>query len=295
MEESRTIISTNPGRGYEVLGEVTVSTEKEITEKVFKARQALEGWRNLGVDGRVELLRKGVEIIRGRKEEIAQLVTREMGMPITQSRMDVDLSLDFYNWYLDNASECLSPEICSEDNNNIHRIFYEPLGVAAVIAVWNFPLSNVIWGVHQNLVVGNTIVFKHSKEVILFSRLIEEIMGSCGLPEGVFNQVYGDSKIGDILVRQDINLICFTGSTETGRYLYKIGAEKLIKVILELGGSAPGVVFEDADVDNILESIYYGRFLNCGQVCDGLKRLIVHESKFDEVVEKLKKLLESKK
>jgi acyl-CoA reductase-like NAD-dependent aldehyde dehydrogenase len=103
----------------------------------------------------------------------------------------------------------------------------------------------------------------------------------------VFSEVYGAGEAGDLLVHQDIDMICFTGSTKTGQVLYKIGAEKFIKVFLELGGSAPGIVFEDADLDKVLDTIYANRFDNCGQICDGLKRLIVHESRLGEVVEKL--------
>ncbi len=98
--------------------------------------------------------------------------------------------------------------------------------------------------------------------------------------------------MGDFLVHQDIDMICFTGSTVVGQQLYKIGAEKFIRVFLELGGSAPGIVFEDADLDKVLDTIYANRFDNCGQICDGLKRLIVHESKFDEVVTKLARKLD---
>lgn len=292
---SKNILSTNPGKNYEVLGQMEVSSEKEIVDKVKKARLALVVWKNLGIEKRVKLLSKVTDEIKERKEEIAQLATKEMGMPITQSRMDVDGALDYFNWYLDNAEKYISPEVSYKDDKNIHKVFYEPIGVVAVITPWNFPLSNFVWGVAQNLVVGNTVVFKHSEEVLLFGKLIEEIIDSSDLPEGVFNEVYGDGKVGDFLVHQNINLIWFTGSTKVGKYLYKVGAEKFIRVLLELGGSAPGVVFEDADIDGVLESIYNGKFANAGQVCDGLKRLIVHESRFDEVVDKLKKLLESKK
>ncbi len=115
------------------------------------------------------------------------------------------------------------------------------------------------------------------------------------LPDGVFSEIYGGKEEGEILVNSDINIICFTGSSKTGQKLYEIAANKFIRVFLELGGSAPGIVFEDADIDSFIETIYANRFDNCGQICDGLKRLIVHESKYDEVVEKLTSQLESVK
>jgi len=121
---------------------------------------------------------------------------------------------------------------------------------------------------------------------------LEEVISSAKLPAGVFSQVHGDGSVGDLLVHQDINLISFTGSTKTGKYLYKLAGEKFIKAVCELGGSAPGVVFEDADLDQAIEHIYSNRFTNCGQMCDALKRLIVHESVYDKVLDLLKKRLE---
>jgi succinate-semialdehyde dehydrogenase/glutarate-semialdehyde dehydrogenase len=290
-----TIISTNPGKNYEVLGEVTVSSEKDIVKKVNKARQAVKGWTNLGIEGRVKHLRGVFDAIKEGSDEIAHLITQEMGMPISSSLFEVGSALDYFNWYLENAAKYLAPEVSYEDDASMHKVFYEPIGVVAVITPWNFPLSNFVWGVTQNLVVGNTVVFKHSEEIPLFGKLIEKIVTDCKLPEGVFSEVYGNGKVGDLLVHQDINLIWFTGSTKVGKNLYKVAAEKFIRVVLELGGSAPGILFEDVDIEAVIGSIYNGKFTNCGQVCDGLKRMIVHESRFDETIEKLKKLLESKR
>lgn len=288
------LISTNPGKNYEVVGEVEVSSKEEIREKVKKSYLAKQKWQELGVEGRVKLLRKLSEEIKKRAEDLALITTKEMGMTITASRSEVTDALRYFNWYLDNASEYLSEEVIYEDDKILHKVFKEPIGVAAVIVPWNYPLSNFVWGAGQNLIVGNTVVLKHSEECPLTGKLIEQIISKV-LPDGVFSEVYGDGKIGDLLVHQDINLICFTGSTQTGKLLYKIGAEKFIKVILECGGSAPGIIFKDANLDNGLETVYFNRFSNCGQSCDALKRLIVHKSKSDEILEKLKIYLETKK
>ena len=122
---------------------------------------------------------------------------------------------------------------------------------------------------------------------------IEEIISNI-LPEGVFCEVYGGPKVGNLLVHQDIDMICFTGSTTVGQHIYEVASKKLIRIVLELGGSAPGIVFEDTDLDSVMDSIYYNKFLNCGQVCDGLKRLLVHKNIFNETVEKLKEVTERK-
>ena len=141
---------------------------------------------------------------------------------------------------------------------------------------------------------GNTVVFKHSEECPLCGKFLENIFVK-NLPIGVFNEVYGNGEVGKILVSQDINMIAFTGSTKAGKSLYKTAGEKFIKATMELGGSAPGIIFEDADIDLTVQNVCSYRLLNTGQACDGLKRLIVHESVFDEVVNKICLIFNSKK
>lgn len=278
--------SINPSNG-KLLGEVEISTEKEINQKISNARKVKEEWAKLGIERRGKLLNKVIENFLKRKGEIAELTSKEMGMPITFSKSDVDDSMHYFKWYIENAEKYLSPEIIFENEKVKHIAFREPIGVSANITPWNFTTSNFVWSVAQSLVSGNVVVYKTSEEVPLSGKLIEEIMNSSGLPEGVFSEVYGAGDVGKLLVNGDIDMICFTGSTATGKYLYKVAAEKFIKVFLELGGSAPGIIFDDAGVDRTIDSFFGNRFFYSGQVCDGLKRLIVHEDKFNEVVKKL--------
>jgi len=288
------IKSINPSTGN-VIGEVPASSEQDVKEKVKLARSAQKSWQEIGLTGRVKKLKQVVQLFVERKDDFAKLISEEMGMPITQAVEDVSMGIDYFEWYLDNAEKYLTSEVTYEDEREIHRVFYEPVGVVASIVPWNFPFSNFVWQVGQNLVVGNTVVFKHSEETVLVGKEIEKVFDDSQVPKGVFNELYGGGDVGNLLVNQDIDMICFTGSSEVGKELYKLAGEKFIRVLMELGGSAPGIVFEDADVDKIVETIYFNKFLNCGQVCDGLKRLIVHESRFDEVVEKLKRVVVSKK
>ncbi len=288
------IISTNPST-KELLGEVDVSTYDEVHASVEKARNAQKEWRELGLTKRVELLRNVLQNFEKEKDNLALLISQEMGMPISESKHEVDSGLEYFAWYLDNAEKYLADEITFENDAELHKVIYEPLGTFAIIVPWNFPFSNFVWQACQNLIVGNTVVFKHSEECVLFGKEIEKIFSQSSLPDGVFAEVYGSGDVGNALVHENIDMIGFTGSTEVGKYLYNVAAEKMIPVRMELGGSAPGVVFDDADVDDVLETIYINKFLNCGQVCDGLKRLIVHENRFDEVVSKLKAMLQDKK
>lgn len=290
------IISTNPAKNYEILGERESSTPQEIHEKVERAQRAKKEWKDIGIQKRTEYLWKVYKVLEEHKEDIGTLSTKEMGMPKSVRDMfDIDAGLHYFKWYLENAEKCLAPEVSYKDELTLNTVYFEAKGVAAVIAPWNFPFCNFVWAVIPNLVVGNPVVFKHSEECFLTGELIEQLIQEAGLPDGVFAEVYGAGDVGDKLVHENIDLICFTGSTKIGQYLYKVAAEKFIPVLLELGGSAPAIVFEDADIAQVVEGVYFNRFANSGQICDGLKRLIVHQSRIEEVVEALKKELESKK
>jgi acyl-CoA reductase-like NAD-dependent aldehyde dehydrogenase len=289
------IKSINPAN-KEVLGNVLVSTDTEIKKAVERASRARDSWKDLSVSGRVDVLKKVYDALYKRRDEIAKLDSSEMGFPIAQC-YDFNLgdAFSYFKWYLENAEKYLSPEITLETKNEIHKVHYDPKGVAAIIQPWNYPFCQWSWSVVPNLLAGNTVVYKPSEEIPLSARLIEDIVNNTGLPKGVLNFVYGDGKVGECLVNQEIDLIVFTGSTVTGNKLYKIAAEKFIPVLLELGGSAPGIVFDDVDIDKVAKAVYWQRFANCGQACDGLKRLIVHKSVADKLVGKLKNKLEKNK
>lgn len=288
-----TLASINPSN-YLIIGEVEVSTAKEISDKVRAARIAQNGWARLGVAGRVAVLRKALNEFEKCKEEIIRMESREMGKPITAATSDFNDAMGFANWYLDNAEQCLAPETTFESESEIHQVSREPLGVAAVIIPWNYPFLMFIWTVIPNLLVGNCVVLKHSEECPLTGKLIEEIM-TRHLPAGAFSEVYGDGYTGRLLVHENIDLIAFTGSTSTGKALYQLAGDKFIRAVMEMGGSAPGIVFEDADIDAAVKSIFAYRLANAGQYCDGLKRLIVHRDYFYEVVGKLSEAFEAMK
>ncbi len=288
------LISTNPAKNYEVVGEVEVSTDEEISEKVNSANKAKIIWKEIGIEKRIELLKPILEDFKARADEIAVLATKETGRAISESKSVVNGHINKFKWFLDNAELALSEEITHEDDKSIHKIVYEPIGVAAVITPWNHPFGMFVWGVIPNLLAGNTVVFKISEECPLVGKLIEKVMFSHDLPKGVFSEIYGAGDVGWKLVQKNIDLIWFTGSTKVGQQLYKLAGEKFIKVVLEMGGSNPCIVFEDVNVQKVVSKIYTKRFKLCGQTCDALKRLIVHESIADELIEALKKEIESK-
>ncbi|MBI4009066.1 aldehyde dehydrogenase [Candidatus Roizmanbacteria bacterium] len=286
------LVSTNPAKNYKVIGSVNISTKKEVKQKVIDAQKAKAHWKELGVKNRIGLLWKIYYELKKVKKEIALITTKEIGKPIKESLEDIDWDLSYFKWFLENGESILKDEITFKDKNIVHRVVYEPNGVTAVIVPWNYPFSMFVWGTIPNLVVGNTVILKHSEECPLTGKLIEEIINKSNFPRGVFSEIYGDGKIGQQLVEQNIDLIWFTGSTNTGKKLYKIASKKFIRAVMEMGGSNPAIVFSDIDIDDVVNRIYYKRYMNCGQACDALKRLIVHDSIFDRVVTQLKQKVE---
>jgi acyl-CoA reductase-like NAD-dependent aldehyde dehydrogenase len=281
------IISTDPSKDFAKLGEVPASTHDDIQSAVSAAKAAYPGWRDLEVGARVEHLRHIFSILQDRRTDLEVMISREMGSPISQVRSSIDWALNHFQWYLENAATALQPTVTFENDKEIHTQIREPYGVNAVISPWNFPISNFVMGAVQSLLAGNTVVYKVSEEVPLFGSLLNQLIASAKLPIGVFNQVYGDGRVGEALATADIDLLFFTGSSQVGRKLYRICADRFIPCVLELGGSDAGIVCEDVDLEANLESIFWSKFINNGQICCGLKRLIVHEKIYDRTVKLL--------
>lgn len=286
--------SINPSNN-QVLGEIEVSTQEEIIAKVKGAHQAKDGWRNLGIEDRNKVLRAFYDLLEKHGDELANLQSQEMGMPLEEAKIDIAGSIEYLRWYSDHAEEYLAPVVTLENEQEIHTVYREPRGVVASIVPWNYPLANFVWQCGQSLVAGNVVILKHSEEVPLFEKKLETIATEAKFPAGVLSFVYGDGKVGDLLAHASIDMLCFTGSTKVGKYLYTVAAEKFIPVVLEMGGSAPGIVFADADLSGVVDAMYSNRFMGGGQMCDGLKRLIVHQSRFDEVVKLLKEKVSAQK
>ncbi|MFH0772861.1 MAG: aldehyde dehydrogenase family protein [bacterium] len=288
------LISTNPGKSYEVVGKIPMSEPGEIKRKVFAANKARKTWKELGAEKRIALLMPLINKIENRKAELALTTTREMGKPIKESMGDIEWDLGYLKSFIKLGMEYLKDEVTYSQGKSLHKIIYEPIGSVAVIVPWNFPFGNLLWGVIPNLIAGNTVVCKHSEETPLIGKIVEEMMSELHLPDGVFAEVYGDGTTGAQLVNQNIDFIWFTGSSSVGKKLFELAGKKFIKSTMELGGSNPAILCEDIDVKKTVERIFTKRFMNCGQVCDAVKRLIVHHKIFEEVVCELKKIIESK-
>jgi succinate-semialdehyde dehydrogenase/glutarate-semialdehyde dehydrogenase len=282
------IVSTNPGRNYELVGEVEGTTEVDVNSAVAKAQEAQPSWAALSIKERSDKIRSFLRVCEEHLEEIAQTMSKEMGKPIGSSRESITGTFDEFEDYMEQAEQALAPSVVFENDAEKHIQTFEPRGVIAAITPWNFPFNNISFQTGQALIAGNTVVIKPSEEIVMFTQLIAELIAKSDLPEGVLVPIIGDGKVGEILVRQDVDMILFTGSTQTGQYITQIASERSIPVLTEMGGSAPGIVFQDADVPKVIEVLAGARFDNTGQYCDGLKRAIVHTSKYEEVLEGLK-------
>jgi len=286
------ITSINPVNGSAV-GEVSASSPSEIIEKVKQAHAVKAEWNSLGIKKRIKILQPLEDLFKEKQHEIALLTTKEIGKPISESLSDFDGDFIYLNDFLTNGAKYIKDEVIFRESNAIHRIMHEPRGVAACIAPWNYPFGNFIWSVIPNLIVGNTVVFKHSEECPIVAKVLEEVVLSLkGLPEGVFSAIYGDSEEGALLAAQQVDMIWFTGSSSVGRKLAAIAGSKQIKAVLELGGSNPAIILEGESIDDHIEKIYRGRFTNCGQVCDAIKRVLVHQSLFEQFVATLARRVE---
>lgn len=277
--------SVNP-HDQSVVGEVDVSTEEDIKLAVEKARKAFNSWRDLNISERVEFIKKYRQSLLDHRQALAELTSKEMGKPLSESLGDIDAELDFVDYYIHKAGENLSDETVLKQRNAHFRIVFEPYGVCVCIAPWNYPLSMFNSGVLPALIAGNTVIFKPSEYTTLSQQLALDLLNQTGLPDGVLGIVYGAGDVGEILTDQSVDLIWFTGSAKAGQSIYKKAGEKFIKAICELGGSSPGIIFADANLDLTMGELYFARFLNCGQICSAVKRLYVEESIFEQVVQK---------
>jgi len=277
------------------VGKVRVSSKANIAQKVKLANLCKETWGRLQTEERIRYVRRLYEVLKKEERLISETITQEIGTPLQECRGEVNWNWSYIDWFLENVESAISPEITLEDKQSLHRVFYEPIGSAAVITPWNLPFDMFVWGVFPNLLVGNTVVYKTSEECAVTGKLLEKISQKANLPDGVLSFVHGSALEGKFLTEQNIDLVWFTGSSEVGRKIYELCGKKFIKAVLEMGGSNPAIVFPDADIDLAVSSSLSKRFMFCGQTCDADKRLIVHESVYAkfmaEFVRKVKSLI----
>jgi len=269
----------NPASG-EKLAKVADGTEADVNRAVAAAADALEGWVAMGGHGRARYLYAMARHIQKNSRMFSVIESMDNGKPIRESR-DIDVPLVARHFYYHAGwAQVMHEQMAG----------FRPIGVVAQIIPWNFPLLMLAWKVAPALAMGNTVVLKPaeftSSTAVLFAQMCKEV----GLPPGVFNLVLGDHKAGEALTNnQEVGKLAFTGSTEVGRILRKATAGTGKKLTLELGGKSPYIVFEDSDLDSVVEGLVDAIWFNQGQVCCAGSRLLVQESVAERLHEKVKK------
>ncbi|MEZ5978413.1 MAG: aldehyde dehydrogenase family protein [Planctomycetota bacterium] len=281
---TRTIRDLDPATG-ELIAEIPVATPEEVAVAVAAARAASAEWADVPFEARAELLRRAGERIAERTDELAQLVTREMGKPVEQARREVASRPREIESAIETARRALEPEDVSEGDAT-STIVRDPLGVVAAITPWNFPVAMPTSILLPALLTGNTVVFKPSEHVPLVGATLAELIGN-HLPDGVLNLVQGDGEVGSALVDADVDMIGFVGSRETGVRIMQAAGRGLKRLVLELGGKDPLVVFADADLDAAADTVVMHALRNTGQVCCSVERVYVA----DEVADRFEALV----
>lgn len=282
---STTIIETiNPATG-KVIAKYQNMTDDEIREKVSNARLALQGWKNLDIGERCTITRNLGRVMRKNKDAYAKLITEEMGKPIRQATAEVEKCAWLCDYYSETAESFLRDELIPTEFRKSY-VSFEPLGIIAGIMPWNFPFWQAMRFAVPALTAGNVEILKHSSVCLGSALKLEEAFIDAGFPENVFQTVIGNPTAGEALIRSKIDAVSVTGSISTGRRIAELASKDLKKFVLELGGSDPFIVLEDADLSQTAYTATQSRLLNTGQSCIAAKRFIVVK----EVADKFTKL-----
>lgn len=279
----------------QVLLNIQLTKSQDIFLIYKNSKEAFSFWKNIHISQRLLYISNFLNIYKTKRNEIANSITIEIGKPITQALADVDYDIWYIERFVDNAKKILADEVICDSNKNKHIIKYDPIWVMAVISPRNYPTSQRVRQIIPTLIAGNTVIYKCSSSCMRTANILNQILKSV-LPKDVFSEIYGDSKLGDKLIKWNCDAIIFTGSTKIWLHIAKIAAIHIKKTFLELGWSAPAVICKDAMIDdNMMHSFDYYRRRHGWQICDGIKRLIIHRDKFDEFMIKMSKHLNNKK
>src|ERR671926_1174045 len=269
----------------EVLDEYELISKGQLSETVKKSKDAFLEWKK-DIDKRVDCLYAFAKEFRKNKENLARTATREMGKTIKESRSELEKCAWTAEYFADHGKIFVNDEVVNTDARK-SIVTFQPLGVIGSIMPWNFPYWQGLRFAAPALMVGNTIVLKPASATMQCGIEIEKTFSKAGVPEGVFQTAVGDSSIAETLIDSDgINAVTFTGSVPVGARVAERATSQIKKTVLELGGSDPFIVCEDADIEKASNGAIKGRFINCGQSCIASKRFIVVKNVANEFIEK---------
>ncbi|MGB7696448.1 MAG: NAD-dependent succinate-semialdehyde dehydrogenase, partial [Nitrososphaeraceae archaeon] len=283
LKQTETKLRTVNPTTEAILNEYDIMTKEQINTKVKTSRTAFSEWRN-DIDKRVDFLYSFANELKKNLENLARTATQEMGKAIKESRSEVEKCAWAIEYFADNGKIFASDEVVNTDARK-SIITFEPIGVIGSIMPWNFPYWQALRFAAPSLMVGNTIVLKPASATMQCGIEIERVFNKSGLADGVFQTLIGDSSIAETLIDSDINAVTFTGSVQVGGKVAQRATSQLKKTVLELGGSDPFIVCEDADMEKASSGAVKGRFINSGQSCIASKRFIVVRKIANEFIE----------
>ncbi|MGL4729328.1 MAG: NAD-dependent succinate-semialdehyde dehydrogenase, partial [Bosea sp. (in: a-proteobacteria)] len=277
----------NPATG-EVLARVPHLGAPEATQAVEAAAEAFKGWSKKLAKERSAVMRKWFELIMANQEDLAQIMTAEQGKPLFEARGEVAYAASFVEFYAEEAKRIYGETVPTPFPNSRIMILRQPIGVIAAITPWNFPAAMITRKIAPALAAGCTALVKPAPETPLTALALIELAHRAGFPKGVINIITGDAPaIGKVWCEHEaVRFIGFTGSTEVGKILFRQSANGVKKLGLELGGNAPFIVFDDADLDAAVEGAIISKYRNMGQTCVCANRIYVQAGIYDAFVEK---------
>jgi acyl-CoA reductase-like NAD-dependent aldehyde dehydrogenase len=286
--ERGTIEICNPATG-EVVDRVAVGTERDVERAIDAAESAFKSWSRVPPAKRAEILLNGCHKLQEREQDLVKLLTREQGKPLREATLEIRRFVHTLKHYAGLAKTIRGGYVADLDDRRFGMIIKSPIGVCGSIVPWNFPVSLLGNKIGPALITGNTVVVKPAGTTPLTDIEVVDIINQAGLPAGVLNIVAGPAgAVGEALVKDPrVRKIGFTGATSTGRHVMEVAAQNIKRVTLELGGSDPMIVCDDADIDEAVSAASVGRFFNCGQACLAIKRLYLFDGIYDEFVSKL--------
>ena len=291
IQSSRRFTVTDPGSG-QVITEVCNSGAAETTQAIDAAAASFPAWKQQTAKARAMILRRWFELIQEHRDDLATLITAEGGKPYAEALGEVAYAASFVEWFAEEARRINGEIVPANTSDKRLLVTREPVGVCAAITPWNFPAAMITRKVAPALAVGCTVVVKPAEQTPLTALALAVLAERAGIPAGVFNVITGDADAapaigGALTADARVRKLSFTGSTQVGRLLMAQSAPTLKRLSLELGGNAPFIVFEDADLDAAVEGAIASKYRNSGQTCVCANRFLIHAKVVDAFAEKL--------
>ena len=289
-DDGETFDVTNPSTG-EVIAKVASCGQAETNKSIEHAESSMKIWKNKPVKERSNILRRWFNLVMENQEDLAQILTMEQGKPLAEARGEVAYGASYIEWFAEEAKRVYGDIIPAPGSDKRIVCIKQPIGVVACITPWNFPNAMLARKIAPALAAGCSVVCKPANETPLSAFALAELAGRAGIPAGVINILCGKTvEIGGALTSSDIiRKLTFTGSTPIGKLLIKQCASTVKRTTLELGGNAPFIVFDDADIDQAVQGAIVSKYRNAGQTCVCANRLLVQEGIYDKFVEALAK------